>query len=179
MRTLLGHLRHEVAHYLQYRWVREGTALETFRTVFGDEQADYAAALAHYHAAGAAPDWSAGYISAYASAHPHEDWAETCAHVLLALDAVETAAAWGLRLDGPAAKTRPREPAGVAEPVPRLVVEHWLPVARFINDMNRSLGQRDAYPFVFSDAVLEKMAAVQRLLRAAVEACRECAPAPL
>jgi hypothetical protein len=170
MRTLLGHLRHEVAHYLQYRWLRSGRPLMQFRAVFGDERADYAEALQRYHAGGAPADWPARFISAYASAHPHEDWAETCAHVLLALDAVETAAAWGLRLDGPAAKTRPLEPDGVAEPLPRLVVEHWLPVARFINAMNRSLGQRDAYPFTFSDAVLAKMAAVQRLLRGAVKA---------
>jgi hypothetical protein len=168
MRTLLGHLRHEASHYLHWRWIDGTPLVDDYRAVFGDENADYAAALAKYHAEKAPPDWGTRYISAYASAHPHEDWAETCAHVLLAIDAVQTAAAWGLRLDGPAASTEPTEPTAT-EPMPRLLWNDWLPVARFVNAMNRSLGHRDAYPFVFSDAVVEKMSTVQRLLKEARE----------
>jgi hypothetical protein len=161
VRTLLGHLRHELGHYLQQRWI-SGDALEACRAMFGDEREDYGAALARYHDEGPPADWQERYVSAYASAHPFEDWAETCAHVLLVSDAVQTAESWGLRLDGPTARARPR--ASRSTPMDRVVIEHWLPVAQFLNAMNRSLGLRDSYPFLMPDAVLQKMALVQRLL---------------
>ncbi len=164
VRNLLGHLRHEVSHYLQYRWLAaDETAMQRCREVFGDERADYAAALAAHHENGPPADWQSRFISAYASAHPWEDWAETCAHVLLVIDAVDTSAAWGLRLEGPAASAEPDRPLA-AQQVESLVLEHWLPVARFLNAMNRSLGQPDAYPFLVPDEVLRKMKCVFSLL---------------
>ncbi|MFC3668374.1 putative zinc-binding metallopeptidase [Uliginosibacterium paludis] len=167
VRNLLGHFRHEVAHYLQYRWLAGNErAMDRCRAVFGDERADYASALAAYHQSGPPADWQTRFISAYASAHPWEDWAETCAHVLLVLDAVETAAAWGLRLEGPAATAEPAR-AGFRPEVEHLVVEQWLPVARFLNAMSRSMGERDPYPFLIPDEVLCKMNTVQKLLREA------------
>ena len=177
MRTLLGHLRHEVGHYLQYRWLAgDDAAMVRCREVFGDERADYARALARHHAEGPPAGWQARFISAYASAHPWEDWAETCAHTLLVIDAVKTAAAWGLRLDGQAARARLGDQ--VAEkPVHDLVLDHWLPVAQFLNAMNRSLGLHDSYPFLMPDAVLAKMATVQALLaEAAVNRARGFQP---
>lgn len=166
MRTLLGHLRHEVAHYLQYRWIDGTTAMPACRAVFGDEREDYAQALARYHVQGPTPGWEQSYISAYASAHPWEDWAETCAHFLLMLDAVQTASAWGLRLDGPAASAQPHAVSAASMPMARdLVLSHWLPVAQFLNAMNRSLGHRDSYPFLIPNAVLTKLSTVQMLLR--------------
>ena len=167
VRNLLGHLRHETAHYLQHRYVDGTPAIDTCRAVFGDERDPYGAALARYYDVGPPPDWHTRYVSAYASAHPWEDWAETCAHYLLALDAVQTATAWGLALDGPAftapAADDPSDPPHVED----LVLRQWLPVAQFLNAMNRSLGQRDAYPYLLPPAVLDKMATVQRLLHAA------------
>ena len=50
--------------------------LEPFRQKFGDERADYAAALGRHHAQGAPPGWADNHVTAYASAHPAEDWAE-------------------------------------------------------------------------------------------------------
>ena len=48
-RTLIGHLRHESGHFYWDQLVQGGARLEEFRRVFGDERADYAAALqAHY-----------------------------------------------------------------------------------------------------------------------------------
>ena len=44
-RTLLGHFRHEVGHYYWDRLVRDSGWLQPFRELFGDERADYAAAL--------------------------------------------------------------------------------------------------------------------------------------
>jgi hypothetical protein len=47
------------------------------------------------------------------------------------------------------------------------VLDQWLPVAQFLNAMNRSIGLPDSYPFLIPDPVLQKMATVQRLLRSA------------
>lgn len=44
-RTLLGHLRHEIGHYYWDRLVRDEPVVNRYRVLFGDERADYAAAL--------------------------------------------------------------------------------------------------------------------------------------
>lgn len=163
VRTLLGHLRHEVSHYLEWRHVEGTPAMARCREVFGDDTVDYAAALQTHYAQGAPPDWPGRFVSAYASAHPYEDWAETCAHVLLVIDALETASAWGLQLDGPS-PTRAADGADARQPLDRRVLAHWLPLAQFLNAMNRSLGQADSYPFLLPPAVLDKMSLVQALL---------------
>ena len=77
---------------------RRRPELDAFRSLFGDERADYAAALATYYDSGAPADWQDRFVSAYASAHPWEDWAETWAHYLHMVDTLETAAACGLSL---------------------------------------------------------------------------------
>ena len=102
-RTLLGHFRHESGHYYWLALIANGPALKRFRELFGDERADYAKALASYHQRGPKSDWPQNYISAYATAHPWEDWAESWAHYLHMVDALETAADY--RLD-------PRQPHG-------------------------------------------------------------------
>lgn len=165
IRTLLGHLRHEVSHYLQYRWVTDEARVACCRAVFGDERDDYAAALKRHYEAGPPGDWPVRFVSAYASVHAWEDWAETCAHYLLVIDAVQTATAWGLRLQGGAADVVSAAGELSAQPpMAHLVIEQWLPLAQFLNAMNRSLGLRDAYPFLLPPAVVEKMALVQLLL---------------
>ena len=63
-----------------------------FRQLFGDEREDYGAALERHHAQGPPADWSLRHVSAYASSHPWEDWAETWAHYLHMVDALDTAA---------------------------------------------------------------------------------------
>ena len=47
---------------------------------------------------GPPPAWAERHISAYASSHPWEDWAETWAHYLHIVDTLETADAFGLRV---------------------------------------------------------------------------------
>ena len=97
-RTLLGHFRHEVGHYYWNIIVQGTPFLTAFRQLFGDEQRDYGAALQRHYAQGAPPDWSDRYISAYASSHPWEDWAETWAHYLHMVDTLATAYTFGLRV---------------------------------------------------------------------------------
>ena len=77
-RTLLGHVRHEVGHYYWDRCSSSRTARVStrFRGLFGDERDDYGAALARHYGNGPPADWQDRFVSAYASAHPWEDWAE-------------------------------------------------------------------------------------------------------
>jgi hypothetical protein len=90
-RTLLGHFRHEIAHYYWDRLVRDNDRLSSFRTCFGDERQDYDQALKTYYAEGPPADWRGRFVSAYASAHPWEDFAETWAHFLHIVDTLEMA----------------------------------------------------------------------------------------
>ena len=102
-RTLVGHLRHESGHFYWDQLVRDGgDRLEEFRRVFGDERADYAAALdAHYAKGSDLGDWAENHVSAYAASHPWEDWAETWAHYLHMVDLLETSASYAAEVTVP------------------------------------------------------------------------------
>lgn len=174
-RTLLGHFRHESGHYYWDRLVRDSDRLDGFRQAFGDERADYAAALARHHAQGPPADWPQRFVSAYASAHPWEDWAESWAHYLHMADTLETAAACGVSLRPP----RPGDPElpavpdpvdGRPEPFDELMAG-WFPLTYLLNNLNRGLGLPDGYPFVLSAPAVEK-------LRFVHETVRRAAPAP-
>ena len=97
-RTLLGHFRHEVGHYYWDRLVRDGGKIEEFRAVFGDETLDYNTALQSHYQNGAPCNWRESYISAYATMHPWEDFAETWAHYLHMIDTLEMAYYFELRV---------------------------------------------------------------------------------
>lgn len=156
-RTLLGHLRHEVGHYFWQVLAARPGFLESFRALFGDERVDYGESLERHYRDGAAADWQGVYISAYASSHPWEDWAESWAHFMHVLDAVDTARAHKLRIDGdiePIDLTWP--PDGDA------LLDLWTPLSVLVNDLNRAVGMPDAYPFVVSPRVREKIVFVSR-----------------
>lgn len=173
-RTLLGHFRHESGHYYWDLLVRDSEWLAEFRRYFGDETTDYAASLQRYYEQGAPPDWQQGYISAYATAHPWEDWAETWAHYLHMLDTLETASVFGIHLDTPqhtpsaTARLRDIDPYRHADF--RELLDHWLPVTLALNSLNRSMGLPDPYPFVLSAPSIDKLEFVHRLVHAAVPA---------
>src|SRR6202142_506535 len=99
-RTLLGHFRHEIGHYYWDRLVRDTPHIDRFRALFGDERADYAAALQSHYSAKSDAHYSDSFISDYASAHPWEDFAETFAHYLHMDDTLETANDFGLLPQG-------------------------------------------------------------------------------
>ena len=90
-RTMLGHLRHEVGHFYWYRLVENTELIDDFRALFGDERADYAAALAAHYGRTPTDGWQEAFVSFYASAHPWEDFAETWAHYIHIVDTLETA----------------------------------------------------------------------------------------
>jgi hypothetical protein len=158
-RTLLGHFRHESGHYYWDRLLQSSDRLDAFRDLFGDEREDYSEALTQHYQQGAPTDWPQRFVSAYASAHPWEDWAETWAHYLHMTDTLETAAACGLALQ----PLHPDEPTlqsaaqgGSLSSFERLIHD-WFPLTYVLNNLNRSLGLPDGYPFVLSPAVIAKV----------------------
>lgn len=168
-RTLLGHFRHESGHYYFDRLVAQTEWEEPFRALFGDERADYAEALKRHYDNGPPEDWNDRYISAYASTHPWEDWAESWAHYLHMLDTLDTAFACGVML-------RPRKPGepelAIKERPTRLpsfdeIMSEWFSLSYVLNSLNRSVGMQDPYPFTLSTPVIEKLRFVHRVVRGA------------
>jgi hypothetical protein len=169
-RTLLGHFRHEVGHHFWDLLVRDNPAtLEAFRQVFGDEQADYGQALQRHYAEGAPADWQGSFISAYATAHPWEDFAETWAHYLHIIDTLETASAFGLQIHPATTKNRALHADIDFDPhrveSMQQIFAAWLPLTFAVNSLNRSMGHQDLYPFIISEAVVNKLGFIHRLIR--------------
>ncbi len=166
-RTVLGHFRHEIGHYYWDHLVKPSTWLEPFRALFGDEREDYQAALQRYHDQGTVADWQTRFISAYASAHAWEDWAETWAHYMHMADTVETARAFGFKAvfeaPIPASQASRDSPDPVACAFAELL-RCWLPLTVAINGINRSMGVEDPYPFVLSTPVVDKLLFVHRVI---------------
>ena len=160
-RTLVGHLRHEVGHYYWDRLIDGTDRRDAFRAVFGDEREDYQAGLQRYYTDGPAADWQTRFVTAYASAHPWEDWAETWAHYLHITDTLETAAACGVsirprRRDEPTLTMVPVTAGTLSSAFDQLIAS-WFPITYLLNNLNRGLGIADAYPFVLSPAAIEKL----------------------
>ncbi|WP_448190910.1 zinc-binding metallopeptidase family protein [Azospirillum sp. sgz301742] len=167
-RTLLGHFRHEVGHYYWERLVQAGPWIPAFRGLFGDERRDYRTSLDAHYAQGPPTDWRQRFVSAYASTHPWEDFAETWAHYLHIVDTLETAYEFGLRV-------RPRmgtDPALTMDidfdPCRQrdfdLLIRAWLPLTYGINSLNHSMGLPDLYPFVLAPTVMGKLRFVHGLV---------------
>jgi hypothetical protein len=171
-RTMLGHLRHELGHYFQPLIVTGDAEWAACRELFGDERADYSRALERHYAEGPGADWPERHVSAYATMHPWEDWAETFAHYLHIRDALQTAAEYGVTVRGPRAVSQddslraiPRPEAGdrgFAE-----ALDDWLPLTYALNAVNRSMGLDDLYPFTLAAPVIDKLDFVHQRVREA------------
>lgn len=159
-RTLLGHMRHESGHYFWERLLLVDGFVAAFRALFGDERADYGAALEDYYRDGPPTDWMENHISAYATAHPWEDWAESFAHYLHIVDGVETAETFGAQFF---AAGGPVDPYAEGDFAP--IAKRWHSIAITMNAMNRSMGHHDFYPFVLNAAVHAKLAFIHHWLR--------------
>ena len=171
-RTMIGHLRHESGHFYWDRLVRGSTWLDEVRTVFGDDRADYQASLAKHYKDGPPATWPQTHVTAYATAHPWEDWAETWAHYLHMVDAIELSKAYGMRLDQFAPPNFNNQLSSAADTFTALLSD-WLPLTTFANSLNRSIGLHDWYPFILADSSLAKLRLVHRVIHAgaAIGAC--------
>ena len=160
-RTMIGHMRHEIAHMLWWRLSLRSDFLDAFRATFGDERQDYTAALQRHYNEGPPVDWKQHYLTTYASAHPHEDWAETAAHLLHLTDIADSAISAGL-------VSQPLPHPGwdpYAESDPAVLIRLAISVVTAVNLVNRSMGLDDLYPFVVTHAAQQKLAFVHDWLR--------------
>jgi hypothetical protein len=179
-RTLLGHLRHETGHYYWQRLVENSRWLTPWRTVFGDERGNYTAALKAHYDNGPPADWARNFVSAYASSHPWEDWAETWAHYLHLADTLDTARSFGLdgehvELNYERYTVAALEGAGDPDPQSFLrLINNWMELTGVLNELSRSMGMPDFYPFVLSLPAVRKLHLVHRIVSGSGEegACR-------
>lgn len=176
-RTLLGHFRHEIGHYYWDRLVHNTGWIDNFRGVFGDERQDYEEALKQYYANGAPLNWRQSFVSAYATSHPWEDWAETWAHYLHMVDTLETAHDFGFAIQGrevlPPSAALPEGQQQAASP-PKAsasfeeIINDWRGLTVALNALNRSMGLVDAYPFVLLPRTIEKLRFVHQIIVGAI-----------
>ena len=144
-RTLLGHFRHESGHHYFDALVLGAGRQQGFRELFGDESADYSAAIESYYNNKLGLQQDNNFISLYAQSHPLEDWAECWAHYLHMYDTVDTALAFELNMQ--AVRLSDFDELTAA----------WHQLSMALNGLNRSMGLVDAYPFVVTSEVLRKL----------------------
>lgn len=172
-RTMLGHFRHEVGHYYQNILVETGSGadhyLEECRSLFGDERASYADAIARHYTFGAPADWEQTYISEYATMHPWEDFAECFAHYLHITDTIDTSREAGMVLHADRVRfNAPRDMVPLKSyadvPIERMLFD-WRWISLFFNRANASMGKNPIYPFEINPAVVTKLGFVHRVVR--------------
>jgi hypothetical protein len=149
--------------------VRDRGELDACRTVFGDEAMDYGEALQRHYALGPPADWQQNFVSAYATTHPWEDFAETWAHYLHIVDTLEMGSEFGIEVHPSADRTGQLSTRVAIDPYVAdnfdAVVSAWLPFTFAMNSVNRAMGLRDLYPFILSPAVIEKLRFIHGLVR--------------
>jgi hypothetical protein len=131
--------------------------------LFGDERADYAEALRRNYEQGPPANWRDPFISTYASTHPWEDWAESWAHYMHMTDSLGTAIGFGLDAEDLEGRTEPftledlyaPKDAGAARFLSLL--NSWTEMVMVLNELARSMGEPDLYPFVVSKPVVAKL----------------------
>ena len=175
-RSLLGHFRHEIGHYYWDRLIWDTPWLEPFRALFGDERASYAEAIKRNYEDGPPADWAQAHISAYATMHPWEDWAETWAHYMHVIDSLGTALGYGIDPEHDGGRTRPFGLEALYAPqdpeADRFLhlLNAWRRMTELLNELARSMGQPDFYPFVISGPVVAKLQFVQMVVADAATA---------
>ncbi len=156
-RTLIGHFRHEIGHYYWDLLVKGKRENDSVRIFGNHENPTYAEALDRHYKEGAPADWQQNFISAYATMHPWEDFAETFAAYLELTSVLDTASNVGF-VNIPDVLT-----ADLDEMV---AANRKVSVA--MNEMNRTMGLIDFYPKLLVPPVVEKMRFVHDLVRASL-----------
>ena len=155
-RTVVGHFRHEIAHYF-WQMLVQGQCEPECKAVFGDhENPSYAEAQQKYYSNGPAGNWRSGFVSAYATMHPWEDFAETFATYLDMVSVLDTALNMGISDSCDPTKTD----------LPQMV-DRYIRLGVVLNEMNRAMGLIDLVPEIFAPPIVEKMQFVHNLLRQA------------
>src|SRR6201997_408677 len=149
-------------------YMADGGQPDGCRALFGDDTTDYEKALQRHYKEGPPQDWQQHYVSAYATAHPWEDFAETWAHYLHIVDTLEMAFAFGIRIrpgiderSGPAVVPdfNPHDAGSMNR-----LIEAWLPLTFAVNSIIRCMGESDFYPFVLSPRTVTKLGFIHALI---------------
>lgn len=152
-RTLVRHLRHELGHYFWQKLIAVDR-VESFVTAFGDHRySDYASAQQGYYANGPWADWQTMYISAYASMHPWEDFAETFGAYLDIVGLLDTHLHFG---------------AGSTDPITAsltMMIDAYQRLGIVGNEINREMGLLDLVTRTISPPVVTKIAYIHDLVR--------------
>jgi hypothetical protein len=163
-RTLAGHMRHELGHYYWDLLSRDVEWLEIFRENFGDERSDYSLALQTHHQNGAPLNWPEFFISAYASSHPWEDWAETFAHYLHLEEGLHMAVQLGLepsklRLHATPFNASLLEKIADAQTSQAFVkdINRWIRLSLAVNELAEGLGHAHVSPFILNMSTVKKL----------------------
>ncbi len=169
-RTLVGHLRHEVGHYYWDQLVANTSQIDAFRNLFGDERSNYEEALKRHYAEGPRRDWPGSFVSAYASVHPWEDWAETWAHYMHMLDTLSTASSFGLSAQSVKMPFIPFTPDALwKDGEDRAcfldLLNSWIKLTAVLNELCRSMGQPDFYPFTLPAPTVRKLHFIHSIIR--------------
>jgi len=153
-RTLIGHFRHEIGHFYWDVLVKNRRE-ESFTELFGDpNDPTYAEALELHYKQGPPADWAEHFISAYASMHPWEDFAETWATYLSMISALDTADHVGF--------------GGETDPIHAdlsAMIARYQQLGIALNEMNRSMGLLDLVPEVLVTPVIDKLHFIHALVQ--------------
>jgi hypothetical protein len=151
-RTIIGHMRHEVGHYIDWAWASR-VAADEYHQLFGDPaKFDYSVAMKRHYEMGPPLNWADNHVSAYATMHPWEDFAETV-NVYLDIMAIATTAndiggqQFDLSVDA--------DPTSLVRSVLQIVVE--------VSEYNFDLGLTPLLPERLPPAVIEKLCCIHRL----------------
>ena len=153
-RSLVGHFRHEVGHWFYDMLVRGAPDREAeYNRVFGDpHDPSYADALERHYDQGPPPDWADRYVSAYATMHSWEDWAETWSCYLHQAGSLDTLRAHGWAEVGPPFT----DYAAALDAYARSAVAQ--------NELARDRGQLPLVPEMLTEPVRAKLTFVHRLV---------------
>ncbi|MGJ7491189.1 zinc-binding metallopeptidase family protein [Variovorax sp. ZT4R33] len=169
-RTLVGHFRHEIGHYYWDLLVFPTPWVDDYRALFGDERADYATALRSHYENGPPADWAIRFVTSYASSHPWEDWAETWAHYLHMADTADTAMSFGVDAQNVELASDLFEPSDLWQPDHPGALKFldflngWVRLTNVLNELSRSMGQPDYYPFVLPRATVGKLQFIHQVI---------------
>ncbi len=153
-RTVLGHFRHESGHHF-YNFIKYfPDILYDYQRLFESNcGTNYRDALTNFYVHGPKKTWARNFITPYASAHHLEDWAETWSHYLIIFDSLETAEEFGL------INTTYEQPDIYQK------VSCWANISVALNEINRSVGIEDNYPFVINEVTIQKLGLVETLIQ--------------
>jgi hypothetical protein len=155
-RSLLGHFRHEFGHYI-WDVLIKGKTEEPFIALFGDHaNPSYSQSLQDYYKNGPKTNWLMNYVSAYATMHPWEDFAETFAVYLDMSSSLDTAAHQDL-----ISRVDPTDLDAMVDAYKKLGIS--------LNEMNRTIGLLDFLPELFAKPIREKLRFIHGLTRNGVK----------